>query len=258
MLDEGKYLYCILEELSYRTFGPIGIGGRDDEVHTLCYRDIACVISLTPMTKYVISRENLTAHQKVIEEVMKDYTVLPIRFCTIATSIDEVRSLLMKRYHEFKNLLRSMDNKVELGLKASWLSMDSIFKEIGVSDREVKLLKEKLQKERINPSPDEMVILGEKVKNALEDEREAEAEEIIQTLKPRCIDLSLNKIVGDNMVLNCAFLVDRLQEREFDDLVNSLTDKYKDRLLFKYVGPTPPYNFVNLVIEWGQNNIGKR
>lgn len=251
MSDEGKYLYCIIEEISYRTFGPIGIGEREDEVHTLCYRDLACVISSTPMTKYVISRENLMAHEKVIEEIMKDYTVLPIRFCTIATSIDEVRSLLMKRYHEFKNLLRSMDNKVELGIKANWLSMDSIFKEIGVSDRDVKLLKEKLQKERINPSLDEKVILGEKVKNALEDKREAEAEEIIQTLKPQCIDLNLNKAVGDNMVLNSAFLVDRTQEREFDDLVDSLIEKYKDRLLFKYVGPTPPFNFVNLVIKWG-------
>lgn len=252
MSDEGKYLYCIIEEVSYRTFGPIGIGDRGDEVHTLGYRDLACVISPTPMTKYVISRDNLIAHEKVIEEVMKDYTVLPIRFCTIATSIDEVRSLLMKRYHEFKNLLRSMDNKVELGLKAFWQNMDSIFKEIGVSDRDVKLLKEKLQKERIDPSLDEKVILGEKVKNALGDKRESEAEEIIQTLKPRCIDLSLNKIVGDNMVLNGAFLVDRLQEREFDGLVDRLSEKNKDRLLFKYVGPTPPFNFVNLVIEWGR------
>lgn len=251
MPDEGKYLYCIIEEPSHRTFGPIGIGERGDEVHTLCFRDLACVISSTPMTKYVISRDNLTAHAKVIEKVMKDYTVLPIRFCTVATSIDEVRSLLMKRYQELKNLLRSMDNKVELGLKAFWLNMDAVFKDIGISDRGVKLLKEKLQKKRKNPSLDERIALGEKVKKALKEKREAEAEEIIDVLKPKCIDLRLNGTVGDKMVLNSAFLVDRMQEQEFDDLVDNLTEKYKDRLQFKYVGPTPPFNFIDLVIEWG-------
>lgn len=251
MPDEGKYLYCIIEEPSHHTFGPIGIGGRGDEVHSLCYRDLACIVSSTPMTKYVISRENLMAHEKVIEEVMKDYTILPVRFCTIATSIDEVRSLLMKRYQEFKNLLRSMDNKVELGLRVFWLNMDKIFREIGASDREVKSLKEKLQKENKNPSINEKIALGEKAKKALDKRREAEAEEILQALKPICVDLCLNETVGDNMVLNSAFLIDRIQEREFDDIVNDLIEKNKDRLKFKYVGPTPPFNFVNLVIKWG-------
>jgi len=251
MPDEGKYLYCLIEEASHRTFGPIGIGERGDEVHTLCYRDLACVISSTPMTKYVISRDNLMAHEKVIEDVMKEYTVLPVRFCTIATSIDEIRSLLMKRYQEFKNLLRAMDNKVELGLRVFWLNMDATFKEIGASDREVKLLKEKLEKKRKNPSLNERVTLGEKVKKVLKKKREAEADEIILTLKPKCTDLRLNETVGDNMVLNSAFLVDRMQEPEFDDLVDKLTQKHKDRLKFKYVGPAPPFNFVNLVIKWG-------
>jgi len=251
MPDEGKYLYCIIEESSHRSFGLIGIGGRGDEVHTLCFRDLAAVISSTPMTKYVISRDNLMTHEKVIEEVMKDYTVLPVRFCTIATSVDEVRSLLMKRYQEFKNLLRSMDNKIELGIKAFWLNMDVIFKEIGASDTEVKIVKEKLQKKNKEPSLDERITLGEKVKKALEKKREAEAEEIIHILKPKSIDLRQNETVGDNMVLNSAFLVDRMREIEFDDLADNLTEKYKDRLQFKYVGPTPPFNFVNLVIKWG-------
>jgi hypothetical protein len=115
MPDEGKYLYCIIEEASHRTFGPIGIGERGDEVHTLCHRDLACVISSSPITEGLVNRNNLMSHETIIEKVMKDYTVLPIRFGTIATSNDEVRSLLIKKYHEFKNLLRTMDNKVEMG-----------------------------------------------------------------------------------------------------------------------------------------------
>ena len=250
-MDEGKYLYCVINESQDRTFGPIGIGDRGDEVHTLGFRDLACVISSTPMTKYVISRENLIAHEKVIEEVMKDNTVLPVRFCTIATSVEEIRSLLMKRYQELKNLLRSMDNKVELGLKLFWQDMESIFKEIGSTHKEIKSLKQKLIKKSTSPSLDEKVDLGKKVKEALERKREDETEEILDILRPKCINLRKNKIMTDAMVLNCAFLIDRTREREFDDIIEDLSQKYKNRLKFKYVGPIAPFNFAELVIKWG-------
>lgn len=251
MSSNGKYLYCIIEEASNRNFGSIGIGGRGDEVHTLCYRDLGCVISSSPKNKYLISRDNLMSHQKVIEEVMKDNTVLPIRFGTVATSNDEVRSLLMKRYHEFKNLLRAMDNKVEVGIKAFWLNMNTIFKEIVSSDPEVKGFKERLQRKNKDISLEERIALGERVKKALEKKKKAEADKMVGLLKSRCIQFCQNETVGDNMVINGAFLIDRTQEREFDDTVEGLTQKYKARLKFRYVGPSPPFNFVNLVIRWG-------
>ncbi|MEW6674759.1 MAG: GvpL/GvpF family gas vesicle protein [Nitrospirota bacterium] len=251
-MDEGKYLYCVINESGERNFGPIGIGGRGDEVHTLCFRDLACVISSTPMTKYVISQENLIAHEKVIEEVMKDYTVLPVRFCTIATSAEEVRHLLMKKYQELKNLLRSMDNKVELGLKVFWQNMENIFKEISSTHKEIKSLKERLTRESTALSLDEKVEAGKKVKVALEEKREAQSEDILDVLRPKCVDLHKNKIAGDNMILNCAFLVDKAHEREFDDHIEDLSQRYKDRLKFKYVGPVAPFNFAELVIKWGE------
>jgi hypothetical protein len=46
------------------------------------------VVSNSPITKYSVSRENMFAHEKAIEEVMKEYTVLPVRFCTI-TEVEE-------------------------------------------------------------------------------------------------------------------------------------------------------------------------
>jgi len=252
-MDEGKYLYCVINESQDRNFGPMGIGNRGNEVHTLCFRDLACVISSTPMTKYVISRKNLIAHEKVIEEIMKDYSaVLPVRFCTIATSTEEIRNLLMKKYQELKNLLRSMDNKVELGLKVFWQDMESIFKEIGSTHKGIKSLKKKLIKRSTSLSIDEKVGLGKKVKEVLEKKREAEAEEILDVLRPKCINLRNNKIIGEKMILNYNFLVDRAHEREFDDHIEELTQIYKDRLRFKYVGPVAPFNFAELVIKWGQ------
>ena len=250
MAKEGIYLYCIIESNEGRNFGPIGIGQRGDIVLTIGFRDICAVISSSPMTKYVINRENMTVHEKVIEEVMKDYTVLPVRFCTIAASAEEVRTLLRRRYSEFKGLLRDMDNKVELSLKALWKDMNQIFHEIPEKNQEVKKLKKKAEAKSGKSDIGQKIALGKAVKAALEAKKTAEGKQILNTFKRAAVDIRTNDVFGDSMFLNTAFLIDRTREKEFDYLVEDVVKKYDDRATFKYVGPAPPFNFVNIVVKW--------
>ena len=131
MEKEGKYIYCIIGTNQERNFGPIGLGGRGDDVLSVGYNDLSMVVSNHPMLKFVVNSENLLAHEKVIEEVMKEFdSVLPIRFGTIASNADEIRNLLDRRYREFKNALRDMDHLIELAVKGIWKNMDIIFREI--------------------------------------------------------------------------------------------------------------------------------
>jgi len=259
-MEEGKYIYCIIETKIERNFGPIGIGGRGDEVTTIGYKDLGMVISNSPMTKYVVSRENLLAHERVIEEVMKEFTVLPVRFCTIASNADEIRNLLDRRYREFKNLLRDMGHKIELGIKGFWKDMNTIFKEIAEENKEIKRLKEKMQDgkdKKNNPSTrtflEAKMEVGKLVEEALKRKKEKEAEKIVDALRRTAFDHKLNNTVSDEMFINAAFLVDRGREKEFDNIMDDLSEKHKDRIKFMYVGPLPPFNFVNIVIypeEW--------
>ena len=57
-----------------------------------------------------------------------------------------------------------------------------------------------------------------------------------------------NKPIGDKMILNAAFLVSRDQEAAFDKKVKELGARY-DKLTFRYTGPWPPYNFVNIRLK---------
>ena len=250
MADEGKYVYCIIKSNEGRNFGPIGIGERGDIVSTIGYNDISAVISSSPMTKYVINRENMMAHEKVIEEVMKDYTVLPVRFCTIAASAEEVRTLLRRRYAEFKGLLRDMDNKVEMGLKGIWKDMNRIFNEIAEDNKEVKKLKKKAEGKMGKTGNTSRVSLGRAVKKVLDEKKADETRKILNIFKRSAVDVRTNDLFGDNMFLNAAFLIDRTREKEFDYLVEDLVEDYKERATFKYVGPAPPFNFVNIVVKW--------
>ena len=47
--SEGKYVYCIIETSEPRSFGPMGIGGRKDEVYTVHHKGLAAVVSNSPL-----------------------------------------------------------------------------------------------------------------------------------------------------------------------------------------------------------------
>ena len=254
MEKEGKYIYCIIGTKQERDFGPIGIGGRGDDVLTFGHNDLSMVVSSHPITKFVVNRDNMLAHQKVIEEVMKEFdSVLPVRFGTIASNADEIRNLLGRRYREFKNALRDLDHKVELGVKGVWKDMEIIFKEIAEENKEVRMAKEEIQNGGNKKNIQAKIEVGKLVEEALAEKKEKEAERIVDTLKRTAFEYKLNKTIGDEMFVNAAFLVDKGREKEFDNIMDDLSEKYKERVKFMYVGPLPVFNFVNIVIypeEW--------
>jgi len=254
MEKEGKYIYCITKTKQERNFGPIGIGKRSDEVLTIGYDDLSMVVSSYPVTKLAANRENMLVHQKVIEEVMKEFdSVLPVRFGTIASSADEIRNLLDRRYREFMSALTDMDHKVELGVKGIWKKMDAIFNEIVEDNREIKSLKEKIARDTNGNNNQMKIEVGKMVERALQKKKEQEAERIVDAFRRTAFDHKLNKTIGDEMFINAAFLVSKGREKEFDNIMDDLSDEYQDRMKFMYAGPLPAFNFVNIVIypeEW--------
>ncbi len=254
MLKEGKYIYCIIETKQERNFGPIGIGQRNDEVLTIGYDDLSMVVSNYPAAKLATSRENMLAHQKVIEGVMNEFdSVLPVRFGTIASSADEIRNLLDRRYREFKSALTDMDHKVELGVKGIWKNMDVIFSEIVENNKEIKSLKEKIANNMSRNKAQMKIKAGKMVEQALQKRKEQDAEKIVDALRRTAFDHKLNKAIGDEMFINAAFLVSKGREKEFDNIMDDIGDQYQDRMKFMYAGPLPLFNFVNIVIypeEW--------
>ena len=52
----------------------------------------------------------------------------------------------------------------------------------------------------------------------------------------------------DNRNMNAAFLISRDREAAFDSKVKTIASRF-DKLTFKYTGPWPPYNFVNIRLK---------
>jgi hypothetical protein len=88
------------------------------------------------------------------------------------------------------------------------------------------------------------------VKEALNRKRAREAVRILQPLRRVAHSARENEALGDRMVVNAAFLVDKSKEPEFDQVVSKLDEQLGERVVLKYIGLAPPYNFVNIVVDW--------
>ncbi len=251
-LKEGKYIYCIIQNSNFMDFGPLGIGERGDKVYTICFQDISAVVSDSPIKKYSALRKDLIPHESVIEEVMKTFTVLPVRFSTIAEDEDKVKMILEGEHGRFVDLLKYMEGKKELGLKAIFKSNDVIYKDILEKYEDIKALKEKFAILPPEVSYYQRVEIGKMVESALKKEKEICKNDILKTLSPLAVDVKTIDTYGNQMIINSAFLVEKHKEAEFDQNVNEYMDKYGYKINFKYVGTVPPFNFVNLVINVGE------
>ena len=246
----GKYFYCIIRcpeplELSTR-----GIGERGDKVYTLHYNDLAAVVSDSPVIEYDSSRRNMMAHTAVLEEVMKEFTILPVRFGIVAPDERAIREqILERRYDEFDRLLHGMEGRVELGLKTFWYE-DVALREIIEENEIIRQLRDGLVGRPAEETYYDRIRLGELVEQAVSRKRAADADSILKRLNPIARDSRVNKVITERMILNAAFLVRREREPEFDLAVQQMDREMGQRLMFKYVGSAPPYNFVNIIIKW--------
>ena len=98
--------------------------------------------------------------------------------------------------------------------------------------------------------------LGRMIDKALAELAANYVREIYDGLRAVCVASRDNKPIGDKMIMNAAFLIRRRRESEFDAAVNKIAQKYGNRLKFKYTGPWPPYNFVNIRLKLERGGQG--
>jgi hypothetical protein len=251
-LKEGKYIYCLIdfkEGEPERHFGSWGMGERGDELYSLSYQDIAAVISNSPIKKYPVCRENCLTHERAIETVMKKgFSILPVRYCTIAEDEEQVKKILKRDHDRFKDLLSKMINKVELGLKAIF-DENLIYQDLLAKNKEIRLWKEKLMNQPPAKTYRERAELGRMVETALNREKEKAKNLALRTLEGIAEDYVVNDNYGERMFLNASFLVDKNKEPEFNKKVDELNENLGEGVKLKYVEGLPPFNFVCVEID---------
>ena len=246
--EGGRYVYGIVQTKDHMNFGKIGIGGAGEPVYTVNYLDIAAVVSKTPVAIFDPTRENALAHEHVIETVMKNHTIIPMSFGTVFRTDDDIREVLKGIYASLKDVLKQMSGKLEFGLKVNW-DRDQIIEELKQHDEEIRRFHHEIIRKQLQSTYFARMQLGRMIDKALAERATQYVRDIYEGLRNVCVASRDNQPIGDKMIMNAAFLVDRSRESEFDSIVNKIAKKYGKRLKFKYTGPWPPYNFVNIRLK---------
>ena len=244
--ERGRYVYCIIRANSLLRFGAIGMDDQWSDVYTINFRDMAAVVSDVPISPLDSTRENVLAHERVNETVMRDHTVIPMSFGTIFKTRDDILELLRSAYDAFADVLNKMQDKLEFGLKVVW-DRDEIIRVIEQEDEDIHRLKREISSQK-GSTYFARVQYGRLIEAALQARSDRYVTEFLQRLRNVSVASRVNKAIGDKMIMNAAFLVQREQEEAFDRRIKEIASSF-DKLTFKYTGPWPPYNFVNIRLK---------
>jgi hypothetical protein len=247
--DEGVYVYCVIESNEPHTFGKLGIGGRSDDVYTVHYRDLAAAVSRTPLVVYDPTRENVLAHEGVNEVVIEQgFTPVPMSFGTLFRTENDVVEFLEDTYGALRDVLVKMKDKLEIGLKVSW-NREEILAQIERDDEHIRRLKEEIVTNQQSSTYFARMQLGRMVEQALQEKSDAIVRDVYGHLQDAAIASRSSKTIGDRMIMNAAFLVERDKIPTFDEKVAELGQRYEGKLTFRYTGPWPPYSFVTIRLQ---------
>ena len=115
--------------------------GAGAGLHRRC-DDLSAVVSDSPLGVLDPTRDNVLAHQRVNETVMREHTVLPMSFGTMFKTRDDVTAFLKSAYRAFSDVLDKMENKLEFGLKVLW-DRDAVIGEIEEEDEDIQPAQER-------------------------------------------------------------------------------------------------------------------
>jgi hypothetical protein len=244
----GIYIFCGIQTNKDEEFGTIEIEGEKRETFTIRFKDAAIVAAEVPMKIYHPNKENLLMHQNSVSKVMnQNDTVIPISFGNVFQTREDVQVLLENLYPQFEKLFPEIKGKIELGLKVigkkAWL--ESMVKE----NPKVEKMAEAVRGKSEAAGYYDRIQLGgvaQKLFSTLQNEVKSE---VFLPLEETAEAAKTNKPIGEKMLLNASFLIDRDKEELFDRKVNEAHDQWKDKLEFNYSGPWPAYNFVNIRLK---------
>jgi Gas vesicle synthesis protein GvpL/GvpF len=244
----GVYIYGLIRTGEDRDYGCIGLehAGAPGRVRTLRAGSVAAVVSeFTVRSKVLPLRKNLDPHHRVIREVMKDATIIPMTFGHVAKSEDAVLKTLRRNKDAIRTELDRIDGKVEMSLKVFW-DVANIFDHLVTSDEDLAAFRDQIFGRSQAPSQAEQIELGRRFQQLLDSEREGQTDGLVEAFRPCFSEVTANPPKGEKCLMDLAFLVERAKMKDFEDRVSQVAGTFPAHFLFDYGGPWAPFNFAEL------------
>lgn len=248
-----KYVYGVVQTNKKAVPKVTGLGGSP--VSALAQEGLSCFLSeycgpeFETLSKEEVLR-SLFIHQAVVEEIMQEHTVLPLKFGTLMDGEDEVLSFLSQGRHRLVGALARLQNRVEVEVAATW-DTNQVLRELA-GQEDIARARTAISTMPPGKAVQYQIRFGQMLKEAMDRRRDSYQEEMLAFLKPVALEVQANALVSDQMVMNVAFLLNKDWQQAFDDRISHLNDLFQNQINFRIIGPLPPYSFAT--VEVGRPN----
>ena len=241
-----RYLYAIVQ--SGDTLILDARNGYAVPLRNIPYQGIGAVVGDFIPGKGAVTPENVLRHERIVEQLMHRFTLLPVRFGTVLADDREVEALLAARYAAFQRNLQRVANRVELGILVLWRD-EEIRREIEVASP----LDERNRAEVALAGPGRNYLLKRMQEQVVIEEMRRRAidlsETIHRTLLAYASEGMCDSFVSPSLVMRAHYLVERARGEQFRQVVAGLESEPRDSkgtgIHFLCSGPWPPYNFID-------------
>lgn len=256
------YTYCIamgIQANELSTKNPAV--SKTNHVEVLLFKDIQAVISIVDYEEFNENKikeqlnklewveEKAFAHENIIEEIMGNYPVVPMQFCTIYKSKEGLLDFLENYYDQIKYYLSLAATNQEWGVKV-YCNTDILKEKI----LEKQTFRDELNS--INKKPAGIAFMLNKnfrgkIDNCIQDMINVDVQYIFEEVNTTLENVILKEIQNSDfaekrMVLNIVALLGRNKYENFTKIIDALSDKYNNYgYEIKISGPWPIYNFIS-------------
>ena len=217
--------------------------GPSGTVSTIAHGDVAAIVSDVPTDRPLGTRDDLLAHETVVDTVAASAAVLPMRFPAVVEADGVVDELLAPNHDRFVAALGELEGRVQYTLKGRY-ERDVVLGEVLEEHPEIRELQAEIRDLPEDATYHQRLRLGELVVGALEERRDAEAARLAQRLQAYAVGVAEHHPGQPDDVVNTAFLVERERAQEFEDAVEGLGEELHGRVRLRLLGPLAPYDFV--------------
>ena len=240
------YIYAIIEGTEAQEFGEIGIGGA--KVSTLPAKGLSAVVSKVGEKRLRPERRNLAAHQKVLTTLMATSTPLPVTFGVVAESQKAVQKVLSDNREALLAQGERVRGRMEMTLKVS-LNVPDIFQYFVETHPDLRTARDRYYVKKRGPSHEDKIELGRMFDALLTKDRAAHTETVCKYLVSHSVEITENPCKDERLMMNLSCLVERSDEKAFEEAIFAAANHFDNSFSFDYNGPLVPHNFVFLELS---------
>lgn len=245
--SRGHYIYAVVAKDACQILDFRGL--EDQSTFTIPHCGMAAVVSDIETQRIRPERRNLAAHRAVLSGLMSvEDAVLPMRFGTIASGVDEIKRLLAANREIFARQLKQISGKLEMGVRVVW-DVPNIFEYFVDSHPELKAARDELFGGSARASQNDRIELGRMFERLREKDRLVHTVVVEKEIGPQCSAIKRGTPREDREIMNLACLVEKNWRAEFEKSVFQAATHFDNNFVFDYNGPWPPHTFAEITIK---------